>query len=53
MLPDGVSGPQTNPLGNGAVLLLGFGKLLLGTERFMALFYSDDIEVGEKLALGP
>jgi hypothetical protein len=32
VVPDGVAGPQANPLGNGAVLLLRFGKLLLGAE---------------------
>ena len=36
-LPDGVTGPQTNPLGDGTVLLLGFGKLLLGAETLVAL----------------
>lgn len=37
-LPDGVTGPQTNPLGDGTVLLLGFGKLLLGAETLVALY---------------
>lgn len=37
-LPDGVTGPQTNPLGDGTVLLLSFGKLLLGAETLLALF---------------
>jgi hypothetical protein len=31
-IPDGVTSPQTNPLWDGSVLLLGSGKLLLGTE---------------------
>lgn len=35
--PDGVSGSETDPLRDRAVLLLGFGKLLLGTEGFVAL----------------
>ena len=36
-LPDGVTGPETNPLGDGTVLSLGFGKLLLGAETLVAL----------------
>lgn len=32
VVPDGVAGPQANPLRDGAVLLLRFGKLLLGAE---------------------
>lgn len=36
-LPDGVTSPETNPLRNRTVLLLGFGKLLLGTEGLLAL----------------
>jgi hypothetical protein len=36
-LPDGVSGPQADPLWNGTILLLRFGKLLLGAEGFVAL----------------
>lgn len=37
-LPDGVAGAQTNPLRDGAVLLLSFGKLLLGAESLVALY---------------
>ena len=37
-LPDVVVGPQTNPLGDRTVLLLGFGKLLLGAETLVALY---------------
>lgn len=37
-LPDGVTGPETNPLRDGTVLLLSFGKLLLGTETLLALY---------------
>lgn len=37
VVPDGVVGPQANPLGDGAVLLLRFGKLLLGAERLVGL----------------
>lgn len=37
-LPDGVAGAQTNPLGDGAVLTLSFGKLLLGAEGLVALW---------------
>lgn len=37
-LLDGVTGPQTNPLGDRTVLLLGFGKLLLGAETLVALY---------------
>ena len=36
-LPDGVAGSQTNPLRDGAVLTLSFGKLLLGAESLVAL----------------
>ena len=36
VVSDGVTGPQTNPLGDGTVLLLGFGKLLLGAETLVA-----------------
>jgi hypothetical protein len=36
-LPDGVAGAQTNPLRDGAVLTLSFGKLLLGAESLVAL----------------
>ena len=31
-VPDGVAGPEANPLGDGAVLLLRARKLLLGAE---------------------
>jgi hypothetical protein len=36
-IPDGIARSETNPLGNGAVLLLRLRKLLLGTERLLAL----------------
>ena len=36
-VPDGVAGPQANPLRDGAVLLLRAGKLLLGAEGLLAL----------------
>ena len=36
--PDGVSRPQTDPLRDGSVLLLGSGELLLRAEGFMALW---------------
>lgn len=36
-VPDGVTGSQADPLGNRAVLLLRFGKLLLGSEGLVAL----------------
>lgn len=36
-LPDGVAGAQTDPLGDGTVLALSFGKLLLGAESLVAL----------------
>ena len=36
-LPDSVASAQANPLGDGAVLTLSFGKLLLGAERLVAL----------------
>ena len=35
--PDGVAGLQTDEVGDRAVLLLRLGKLLLGTERLVAL----------------
>ena len=31
-VPDGVTSPQSDPLGNGSVLLLSSRKLLLGAE---------------------
>lgn len=37
VVPDGVAGPEANPLGDGAVLLLRARKLLLGAERLLAL----------------
>ena len=37
-LPDGVTGPETNPLGDRTVLSLSFGKLLLGAETLVALY---------------
>lgn len=42
-LPDGVASPETNPLRDGTVLLLSFGKLLLGAERLVALFHISSI----------
>jgi len=36
VVSDGVVGAQTNPLGDGAVLTLSFGKLLLGAESLVA-----------------
>ena len=44
-LPDGVAGAQTNPLRDGAVLLLSFGKLLLGAESLVALYDSKNSHV--------
>jgi len=35
VVADSVTGPQADPLGDGTVLLLGFGKLLLGAERLL------------------
>jgi hypothetical protein len=35
--PDGVASAKANPLRNRAVLLLGLGKLLLGSESLVAL----------------
>lgn len=37
IVPDGVTSAQPNPLGNGAVLLLGLSKLLLNLEGLVAL----------------
>ena len=36
-IPDGVASLQANPLGDGPVLLLGLGQLLLGAERLVGL----------------
>ena len=36
VVSDGVAGAQTDPLGDGAVLTLSFGKLLLGAEGLVA-----------------
>jgi hypothetical protein len=36
--PDGISRPQTNPLRDGPVLLLGSGELLLRAEGFVTLW---------------
>jgi hypothetical protein len=37
IVPNGVVGPETNPLRNRAVLLLRLGELLLRPERLVAL----------------
>lgn len=37
VVPDGVAGPEADPLGDGAVLLLSLCKLLLGAERLLGL----------------
>jgi hypothetical protein len=37
VVPDGVTSPHSDPLRDGSVLLLGFGKLLLGAEGLVAL----------------
>lgn len=36
-IPNGVASAKPNPLGNGPVLLLGLGQLLLGLESLVAL----------------
>lgn len=38
IVPDGVVGPQADPLWDGSVLLLRLCKLLLGAERLVRLF---------------
>ena len=38
IVPDGVARSEANPLGDGTVLLLRLGELLLGAERLVALF---------------
>ena len=38
VVPDGVVRSQTDPLGNWAVLLLRFRKLLLGAEGLLGLW---------------
>jgi hypothetical protein len=43
VVPDGVTGPETNPLRNRTVLLLGFGKLLLGAEGLLGLFFMNSL----------
>jgi hypothetical protein len=37
VVADGVTSSEANPLRHRAVLLLGLGKLLLGSERLVAL----------------
>jgi len=37
-VPDGVTGPETDPLWDRTVLLLGLGQLLLGAERLVGLW---------------
>lgn len=37
IVPNGVVGPEADPVGDRPVLLLGLRKLLLGTERLVAL----------------
>ncbi len=37
-VPNSVAGAKTDPLRDGAVLLLGLGQLILGPERLVALF---------------
>ena len=37
VVPDGVAGPQSNPLRDRAVLLLRLRELLLGAERLVRL----------------
>jgi len=39
LVPNGVSGPETNPLRDRAVLLLRLGELLLRPERLVALWW--------------
>ena len=38
VVPDGVASAKANPLGNGTVLLLRLGELLLRAESLVALF---------------
>ena len=38
-LPNSITGPQTDPLGDGAVLLLSSGELDLGVERLLGLYF--------------
>ena len=37
VVPNGVVGPEADPLRDGAVLLLGLGQLLLGAEGLVGL----------------
>ena len=41
-LPDGVPGPQADPLGDGTVLFLRSRELLLCAEGFVALCHDSD-----------
>lgn len=45
VVPDGVTSSQTDPLGNGAVLLLGLGQLDLGAERLVALYREKEVQL--------
>ena len=43
IVPDGVVRSETDPLRNGAVLLLRLGELLLGAERLVALVVANTL----------
>jgi len=51
VVPNGVAGAQPNPLGNGTVLLLGLGQLLLDTERLVARHFDGVVEVSESMSM--
>ncbi len=42
-VPNGVTGSEADPLRDGPVLLLSFRKLLLGTERLVALLFPSSV----------
>lgn len=46
-VPDGVAGPQANPLRDGTVLALGLGQLLLGAETLVALWLDVSVDFVE------
>lgn len=45
IVPDGVTGTETDPLRDRAVLLLGLGQLDLGAERLVALCRAGTLSV--------
>jgi hypothetical protein len=52
-VPNGVASAEPNPLGNGPVLLLGLGQLLLDTESLVALLVNRILSASEHHDAGP